>query len=82
MSQVPIRKRLFQGWMVITARFGFVQTLVILTMFYAVLLGIPALVVGIARRDLLERRGLGVEGSAWRTADSSAPDLERARQLS
>lgn len=75
-------RRLLAGWMAITARFGFTQTLVILTLFYALLFGPVALVFGIARRDLLERRGLRAGGTAWRDADSARPDLERARLAS
>jgi hypothetical protein len=75
-------RRLLAGWMAITARFGFAQTLVILTLFYALLLGPVALGMALARRDLLERRGLREPGSAWRDADSAAPELERARGMS
>jgi hypothetical protein len=75
-------RRFTGGWMAIVARFGFAQTLVILAMFYALLLGPVALILGLARRDLLERRGLRTGGSAWRDADSAAPDLERARLAS
>jgi len=75
-------RRLLAGWMAITARFGFTQTLVILTLFYALLFGPVALALGVARRDLLERRGLRAGGTAWRDADSAPPDLERARLAS
>jgi hypothetical protein len=75
-------RRLLAGWMAITARFGFSQTLVILTLFYGLLLGPVALALGLARRDLLERRGLRTGGTAWRDADSARPDLERARLTS
>ena len=33
------------------------------------------------RRDLLQKRGLHVSGSAWSEADSASADLERARHL-
>ena len=75
-------RRLLAGWMAITARFGFSQTLVILTLFYGLLLGPVALAFGLARRDLLERRGLRTGGTAWHDADSARPDLERARLTS
>jgi len=88
-SPTPVReepprgwRRLLAGWMAITARFGFTQTLVILALFYSLLLGPVALALGIARRDLLGRRGLHAGGSAWHDADSAAPDLERARLTS
>ena len=72
-------RRLLAGWMAIAARFGFCQTLVILTLLYVVLFGPVALALRVARRDPLERRGLRSGGSAWRVADSARPDLERAR---
>ncbi len=72
-------RRLFDGWNAVVGRFGFVQTLVILALFYAVLIGPVALMAGLARRDLLDKRGLGSRGSAWQDADSAAPDLERAK---
>ena len=75
-------RRFLDGWMAIVARFGFAQTLVILALFYALLLGPVALVMGLARRDLLERKGLRAGGSAWRDSDASEPDLERARLAS
>jgi hypothetical protein len=78
----PGWRRLLAAWMAITARFGFTQTLVILTLFYALLVGPVALALGLARRDPLERGGLGAGGTAWRDADSARPDLERARLAS
>ena len=82
-AQEPVGwRRLLAGWMAITVRFGFTQTLVILALFYALLIGPVALVLGLARRDLLERRGLRAEGSAWHDADSAEPDLERAKLTS
>ena len=71
--------RLFAGWNAVVGRFGFVQTLVILALFYAVLIGPAALMAWLARRDLLDKRGLASRGSAWQDADSAAPDLERAK---
>ena len=38
-NPVPVWRRLLDGWMAIAGRFGFVQTLVILALFYAVLIG-------------------------------------------
>ncbi len=78
----PVHRRLFAGWMVITARFGFCQTLVILTLFYGLLIGPMALVIALGRRDFLGKRGLSADGSAWLEADSAKPDLERAKLLS
>ena len=72
-------RRLLEGWSAVTGRFGFVQTLVILALFYTVLIGPLALMAALARRDMLDKRGLGSRASAWRDADSAAPDLERAK---
>jgi hypothetical protein len=80
MSATSIGRRLLAGWNAIVARFGFAQTLVILAGFYAFVIGPGALAVSLARRDLLDRRRLHDAGSAWRGADSAAPDLERAKR--
>ena len=79
MKPVPVWRRLLNGWTAVVGRFGFVQTLVILALFYAVLLGPAALMTWLGRRDLLDKRRLRSRTSAWRDADSSAPDLERAK---
>jgi len=79
MEPMPVWKRLWNGWLIISARFGFVQTLVILAFFYTLLIGPVAVVLSLARRDLLGKRGVGSEGSAWLEADSAKPDLERAK---
>jgi hypothetical protein len=78
----PFHKRLFDGWMRITARFGFVQTLVVLTLFYVFLLGPVATAFKISRSDLLAKRGLRSGPTAWCEADSAKPDLERAKLAS
>ncbi len=74
-------RRLYAGWLEIAARFGEVQTLLVLAMVYTLVLGPVALVLFALRRDLLHKRGLHVSGSAWSEADSSGADLERARRL-
>jgi hypothetical protein len=82
MERVPLYKRLFRGWMTITARFGFVQTLVILAFFYLFLIGPIALGSTLARADFLHKRGLRQGSTAWGETDSSKPDLERAKLAS
>ena len=79
MSEVSMGQRLLAGWNAIVGRFGFAQTLVILALFYTLIIGPAAVVAAALRRDLLDRRGLRAEGSAWRVADSAEPDLERAK---
>jgi len=74
------RQRLYAGWSAIAARFGYVQTLVILAIFYAFILGPISLGIALSRGDLLAKRGLRNRGSAWREAESALPELERARR--
>jgi len=75
-------RRLLNGWMTIAARFGSVQTLVILSMTYLLLIGPVGLVLAIGRSDHLAKRGLKSAESAWLDADTAKPDLERAKLLS
>ncbi len=82
MDRVPVRRRLIGGWQSVAGRFGSVQTLVILALFYVVLIGPVTLVTAVFRRDLLGKRGLWRDGTAWGNADSAAPDLERAKLTS
>lgn len=79
MSEVSMGRRLLAGWNAIVGRFGFSQTLVILALFYTLIIGPAAVVASVLRRDLLDRRGLGADGSAWHAADTAQPDLERAK---
>jgi hypothetical protein len=82
MERLPLHRRLFRGWMLITARFGFVQTLVILAFFYLFLIGPIALGSVLARADYLHKRGLRQGASAWSDSESAKPDLERAKLAS
>jgi hypothetical protein len=72
--------RLRDGWLEIVARFGEVQTLVLLGLIYVLVIGPAALVARALGNDFLSKRGLGESGSVWREADSRAPDLEHAKQ--
>ncbi len=78
-TRVSPGRRLLNGWMAITGRFGFVQTLVILGLFYTFVIGPVAVGAALARRDLLGKRGLREGETAWRDADTAKPDLERAK---
>jgi hypothetical protein len=75
-------RQLLNGWMTIAARFGSVQTLVILSMTYLLLIGPVGLVLAMGRSDPLAKRGLKAVESAWLDADTAKPDLERAKLLS
>jgi hypothetical protein len=76
---MSLLRRLYAGWLAIAGRFGSIQTLVLLGFFYATLIGPAWLATLVARRDLLDKGALREPGSAWRDADSSPPDLERAK---
>jgi hypothetical protein len=78
-TRVSPARRLLNGWIAISGRFGFVQTLVILGLFYTLLIGPIAAGAALARQDLLGKRGLREGGTAWREADTAKPDLERAK---
>jgi len=75
-------RRLINGWMTIAGRFGSVQTSMILTMTYVLLIGPVGLALAIGRSDPLAKRGLKAVESAWLDADTAKPDLERAKLLS
>ncbi len=80
MTQRPgLGRRLLQGWLAVAAHFGEVQTLVLLGVIYALVIGPVAIVAGVAGRDLLAKRGLRSAGTAWFDADSMQPDLERSK---
>jgi hypothetical protein len=72
-------RRLLQGWLAVAAHFGEVQTLVLLAVVYALVLGPVAIIAGVLRRDFLSKRGLRTGGSAWLEADTAAPGLERSK---
>ena len=76
---MSIWRRLYLGWLAIAARFGGIQTLVLLAYFYVFLVGPVAGISRLGRRDYLEKAPLDPAQSAWHVADSSRPDLERAK---
>ena len=77
---MSLLRRLAAGWMRIVARFGEVQTLVLLTLFYALLIGPASMISSAARKDMLHKRALPEgEPSAWAEADTGGHDLERAK---
>jgi hypothetical protein len=78
-GRVPPWRRLLQGWLGVASRFGEVQTLVLLGLVYLAVIGPVALGARVAGRDFLDKRRLREAGSAWRDADTTPGDLERAR---
>jgi hypothetical protein len=81
-EQEKLWKRLLGGWMAVAGRFGAVQTLVVLGLFYGLLIGPMALGSRLVGSDHLRKRPLGAGESGWCAADSPPPDLERARLTS
>ena len=82
MSEIPRKpfyRRLYEGWLVIAGHFGEVQTTVILFLSYVFAIGPVALVMG--RKDLLHKKHLRDGATAWSDADTTLPDLERAKRL-
>jgi hypothetical protein len=67
--------------MAVAARFGSVQTLVMLALFYVVLIGPVSIVQAFARRDQLDKRAMWKKDSAWHQSESGGNDLERAKLL-
>ena len=75
-------RRLQRAWLAIAARFGEVQTHVLVAGVYLFVIGPMGTAAALMRRDLLNKRGLRQGGSAWSAADSvTRPDLERAKRL-
>ena len=78
---MSLARRLLAGWIAIAAHFGFVQTWVMLGLFYVTLVGPAAIATRLAGQDLLNKRERSPEGSAWQESDAAAPDLERAQRM-
>ena len=81
-DRIPLWRTLLNGWMVIAARFGGVQTLLILVLFYLVLIGPISIIQAVGRRDQLDKRALWKKETAWQDSESGGNDLERAKLLS
>ncbi len=77
-APVPIHRRLYEGWLAIAGHFGEVQTLVVVGLSYVLVIGPMALIM--RPRDLLHKRTLP-PGSAWNEADTTIPDLARAKRM-
>lgn len=80
--EASIWRRLLDGWMAVAGRFGFVQTVMMLVLFYVLLIGPAWMFTSLARRDFLKKGGLRTPGSVWNDSESSGSDLERAKLLS
>lgn len=81
MNEKPsLARRLLDGWLQIAARFGEVQTLVLLGVIYALVFGPASLIARGLGNDFLAKRGLREAGSAWRAAEGRPPSLENVKQ--
>ena len=78
-EQTPLWRTLLNGWMAIAGRFGGVQTLLVLVLFYLILIGPISLLQVAGRRDQLDKRGLWRRESAWHESETGGNDLERAK---
>ena len=77
-----IGRKLYESWLQIAARFAEVQTQVLVTFVYTIVLGPMGIGAAALRKDLLHKRGLYESGSAWSEADTvTTPDIERAKRL-
>ena len=75
----PFFRRLYGSWLVIAGHFGEVQTSIILFLSYVLAIGPAAILM--ARKDLLQKKRLAAGESGWNEADSTLPDLGRAKRL-
>lgn len=73
-------RRLLDGWLQIAARFGEVQTLVLLGLIYTLVIGPASLAARALGSDFLSKRVPDAKGSAWRAPDSRPPLLDNAKQ--
>ena len=64
----PVWRRLLNGWMAIVGRFGFVQTLLLLLLIYVFMIGPISILMALARKDQLAKRGFGSDGPGARQA--------------
>ena len=78
-DQTPLWRTLLNGWMAIAGRFGGVQTLMLLVIFYLLLIGPISIFQAAGRRDQLDKRGLWRKETAWQESDTGGNDLERAK---
>jgi hypothetical protein len=53
---MKLLRQLWQGWKRIAHRIGVIQTFIIMTVFYFVIIGPAALIAFVLRRDLLRAR--------------------------
>jgi len=72
-------KLLKKYWMAFARKFALVNNAILLTLFYLLFIGFPALVMKLFRKDLLDRR-MGAARSAWHSRTEPLPSLERSKR--
>jgi hypothetical protein len=73
---IPLRRRLYDKWIAFARVLGRINTVVLLTLVYLVVLGPVALVSRILRKDFLDR-GLDARPSYWEDREEEEHTLER-----
>ena len=69
----------YKGWMAFAHALGFVNTMVLLTLAYLIIIGPIAIVLWFARRDFLERK-LHRGSSYWREHELTQNTIETAQR--
>lgn len=72
-----IGSTIYKGWMTFARGLAFVNTRVILTLFFFIVIGPIALIVKIAGKDFLQRR-IDSSPSFWKSRDAAEATLENA----
>jgi hypothetical protein len=73
-------KSLWNGWKAFAHKLGVVQTFIMMTVFYFLVLGVARLVYLVTRRDMLHLRKL--PGTAYRVHEPQPDTVERLSHLS
>ena len=72
-------QRIYRGWMAFARALGHVNTILLLSVFYVVVIGPASLVFRILRKDPLRRR-LDSAASYWLAKEQDAHSLENVRR--
>jgi hypothetical protein len=69
--------RIKDGWMYFARTLGRVNTIILLTLVYLLIIGPMALLAKIFRKDLLQKKKQSMETTYWRDRATNAPTIER-----
>ena len=72
-----IGSRIYKGWMAFAKVLAFVNTRILLTLFFVVVIGPIAVFLKLIGKDFLERK-IGTQGSYWKLRESAEHSLENA----